>query len=121
MAKRFLQVLSVIAFALTIIAAALCACDCWIASTQEAPGFLFFLLLPSLAGEGRFVSLAATAALPGLALTCPVVSIVLALLVRRGSEGKWRSIALSFVLVSIVCLLLSIVTCYTIFRICSAL
>ncbi|HIE51261.1 MAG TPA: hypothetical protein EYP85_05845 [Armatimonadetes bacterium] len=114
----------VLAFGLTVVTTFCCAYDGVIAHREEAPDFLFSLLLPYLQAEylggGRFVSLAASLALPGLSLLLPAVTIGLGLKLRRRwtEEGSaWGKVAAWLVAFSFLCFLLSLYSCGMLYRV----
>lgn len=120
---RAARALFVIIFALSVVATVLCGWDGVKAHTDQAPEFLFCLVLPYLQtqyiGGGRFISLAASLALPALSLALPLVSIVWGLVIRQRSpaeRGTWQRAASIIVVVAVGCLCASAYSCYAVYR-----
>lgn len=110
-------------FALSVIATVLCGWDGVKAHTDQAPEFLFCLVLPYLQaqyiGGGRLISLAASLALPALSLALPLLSVVWGLVMRKRSRaeaGTWERAVAVMIIVAIVCLCASAYSCYTLYR-----
>ena len=61
------------------------------ASGNMAPEFLFTFLLPSIIGGGRFMSLAATLALPTLAAGLPMLTLLVTLMARAKAAQSQAS------------------------------
>lgn len=114
------KTLFVVIFALSVVATVLCASDGVKAHTDQAPEFLFCLVLPYYVGGGRFLSLAAALALPALSLALPLLSIVWGLVIRKRSpadKGTWERAVGVTVIVAMVCLCASAYSCYALYRV----
>jgi len=118
------KTLFVIIFALSVVVTVLCGCDAVKTRTDQAPEFLFCLVPPYLQaqylGGGRFLSLAASLALPALSVALPLLSVAWGLVIRKRSpaeKGTWERAVAVMIIVAIVCLCASVYSCYTLYRV----